>query len=252
MNFDFAETSVAFFIKKFKHITKIKKKKIVLRILSMCFKKSTMKWHNNLSFKIKNEMNRNLTIWKNELLRKYRFNEFDSFEKIKKLKFRFDENLTFNQYLFRKTNLLHDDDIFEKHIMIQFIWNELDVHLVMTISIKKSENTLKNFEKRIRKNYQTTKKIYDLNKKIQNRISFRFDKNAKKISKNLIRQIMNRLATKNRTQYNRTKKMKTTRKSFKITNDSTSTKFYKKKESFRSCRFCENSHWNNDCINKKK
>ena len=131
-------------------------------------------------------MNRNLIVWKNELLKKYRFNEFDSFGEIKKLKFRCDKNLIFSQYLFRKTNLLHDDDIFEKHIMIQFIWNEFNVYLVMTTSIKKNKNTLKIFEKRIRENYQTTKKIHDLNKKIQNRISFRFDKNAKKISKNLI------------------------------------------------------------------
>ena len=224
----------------------------MLRILFMCLKKSAMKWHNRLFFKIRNEINRNLAVWKNELLKKYWFNKFDSLEKVKKLKFRFDENLIFNQYLFRKTNLLHDDDIFEEHIMIQFIWNGLDVYLAMTTPVKKSEDTLKNFKKRIRKNYQTTKKIHDLNKKTQNRTSFRFDKNAKKVSENLIRQIMNRLTTKNRIQYSRTKKMKTTRKSFKITNDSISTKPYKKKKSFRSCRFCENSHWNNDCINKKK
>ena len=110
----------------------------------------------------------------------------------------------------------------------------------MTISVKESEDTLKNFEKQIRENYQTTKRIHDLNKKIQNRISFRFDKNAKKISENLIRQIMNRLATKNRIQYTRIKKTEITRKSLKITNDFI--KSFKKKKSFRSYRFCENNH----------
>ena len=43
MNFDSAETSVTFFIKRFKHIAKIKKKKVVLQILSMYFKKSAIK-----------------------------------------------------------------------------------------------------------------------------------------------------------------------------------------------------------------
>ena len=56
----------------------------------------------------------------------------------------------------------------------------------MTISVKESKDTLKNFKKRIRKNYQTAKKIYDLNQKIQNRILFRFNKNSSKISKNLV------------------------------------------------------------------
>ena len=229
INFDSAETSVAFFIKKFKHIAK-KKKKAVLQILLMCLKKSTMKWHNNLFFKIRNKMNRNLIVWKNELFKKYRFNKFDFFEKVKKLKFQFDENLIFNQYLFRKINLLHDNDIFEKHTMIQFIWNEFDVHLNITISVKKNENTLKNFEKRIRKNYQTTKKIHNLNKKIQNRISYRFDRNSNKTLKILIRQIMNRLVIKNRNQYTRIKKTEIIRKSLKITNDFI--KFLKKKNHF--------------------
>ena len=152
MNFDFAETSVAFFIRRFKHITKIKKK-TVLRILFMCLKKSAMKWHNSFFFKIRNEMNRNLIVWKNELFKKYRFNEFDFFEEVKELKFRFDENLIFSQYLFRKINLLHDDDIFEEHTIIQFIWNEFDAHLSMTISVKKSDDTLKSFERRVRENY---------------------------------------------------------------------------------------------------
>ena len=89
----------------------------------------------------------------------------------------------------------------------------------MTISVKKNENTLKNFEKRICENYQTTKKIHDLNKKNQNRISFRFDKNLNKISKNLIHQIMNRLIIKNRNQYTRIKKIEIIRKSLKTTND---------------------------------
>ena len=43
--------------------------------------------------------------------------------------------------------------------------------------------------------------------------------------------------------------MKIIHKSLKITNESIK---FKKKNSFRSCRFCESNHWNNDCINKKK
>ena len=109
----------------------------------------------------------------------------------------------------------------------------------MAILVKKNENTLKNFEKRIRENYQTAKRIHDLNKKIQNRISFQFDKNSSKVSKNLIRQIMNRLTIKNKSQYIQIKKMEITHKSLKITNEFIK---FKKKNSFRSCRFCEGNH----------
>ena len=37
----------------------------------------------------------------------------------------------------------------------------------MTTLAKKKKNTLKIFEKQIRKNHQTAEKIHDLNKKIQ-------------------------------------------------------------------------------------
>ena len=74
MKFDFDVNSIAFFIKRFQFITQVKKKTAVLKILFMCLKNSTLKWHISLSEIIQTKMQKNLKIWKNELLKKYRSN----------------------------------------------------------------------------------------------------------------------------------------------------------------------------------
>ena len=96
---------------------------------------------------IQAEMNNDLRIWKNELLKKYRFNKFESLKKTKTMIFKFDDKLIFNQYLFKKINLLHDVEIANKNIMINYFWNKLNVKLTLTIPLKENENTLENLDK---------------------------------------------------------------------------------------------------------
>ena len=116
--------------------------------------------------------------------------------------------------------------------------------------MKEKGDSLKNFEKRIKQNEQTTKKIYDLIKKKINRNrkfsrfdkNFRFDKNSE-ISKNMIQKIMNKMTTKetfkNEIQSFRIKESdnRTFKKPLKLTNN-----FLTKKDRFRSCRFCDDLH----------
>ena len=150
----------------------------------MCLKKSVLKWHTNLSAFVKKKMNVNFRIWKNELLRKYRFNRFVFWKKAKNLVFRFDDSLTFNQYFFQKTNLLHDVEITEKNMMIQYLWNEFEFHLQTTISRKKNGDFLKNFEKRVQQNKIAIRRVHELNKKIDTK------NHIKIVTKNLLLKII--------------------------------------------------------------
>lgn len=110
-------------------------------------------------------MNSDLRVWKNELLKKYRFNKFEFLKKTKAMFFKFDDKLIFNQYLFKKINLLHDVKIANENIMINYFWNGLNVKLTLTISLKKDEDTFENFDRHVRQNETTAKKIHDLKKK---------------------------------------------------------------------------------------
>ena len=150
MKFDSDIIFVAFFIRKFFQITFIEKHKTLLKILLMCLKKTAFEWHTNLFAKIKQKINYDLKIWKNKLLQKYRFNRHESLNKTMIMIFRFDEFLTLNQYLFRKTNFLHDAIIANENLMMNYFWKNFDVKLVLTTSIRQNDDILKSFNRKVR------------------------------------------------------------------------------------------------------
>ena len=152
MKFDSKERSVAFFIRRFQHIVEIEGEGPVFRILFMCLKRAALDWHTSLFFQVRAEMNTNLKIWKNEFLKKYRFNRFETLKQAEKLKFRFDEQFILSEYFFKKTNHLQNARIIDENTMIRYLWNELNAQLILIIPFRKNENILKNFEKRIRMN----------------------------------------------------------------------------------------------------
>ena len=227
----------------------------------MCLKKSILKWHTSLSAFVKKEMNVDLWIWKNELLRKYRFDRFVFRKKAKNFVFCFDDSLTFSQYFFRKTNFLHDVKITEKNMMMQYLWNGLEFHLQTTISRKKNGDFLKNFEKRVRQNEIAIRRVHELNKKnryeksYKNRFEKLFVKSYEKLFfRNKKREIffVERIDKflkkfiKNNFVFIRIKKVKII--VFKNIFSSTS----KKRSTLsRSCRWCNDFHWNNDCSKEK-
>ena len=107
-------------------------------------------------------MNNSLIVWKNEILKKYRFNKFDSLNKTKKMKFNFDneKNFTLNQYFFRKINHLRDVDILNETLLISYLWKKLNAQLILIISFRENYNTIKNFERRVKQNEIAIKKIH--------------------------------------------------------------------------------------------
>ena len=135
MKFDSNIIFVAFFIRRFSQIAFIEKHEAVFRIFSMCFKKTVFEWHTNLFAKIKQKINYDLKIWKNEFLRKYQSNKHESLNKIMIIIFKFNEFLTLNQYFFRKINFLHDAAITDENLMINYFWKKLNVKLTLTTSI---------------------------------------------------------------------------------------------------------------------
>ena len=136
MKFDFDVNSVVFFIKRFQFITQMKEKTAVLKILFMCLKNSTLKWHISLSEIIWTEMQKNLKIWKNELLKKYRSNQFKFMKKVWNFIFIFDESFNLSTYLFRKINLLYDEKQIDELQIIYHLWNDLKFQLILIISIR--------------------------------------------------------------------------------------------------------------------
>ena len=256
MKFDFEITFVIFFVRKFNQIIEIEKFETVFRILSMCMKKAALKWHTNLSIKIKKKMNDDFWIWKNELLRKYRFDRFVFRKKAENFVYRFDEFLIFNQYFSRKINLLYNAEITKKNIMIQYLWNKLEFHLQTTISRKKNDDILKNFEKRVRQNETTVRKIHEFYKKNRyekfffknryenkNRYNKIFFKNQK--SNNFSFDCINKFLKKfikNDLIWIRIKKIEIVFKNVSSTS--------KKRLFFWFCKFCNDFHWNNDYFKK--
>ena len=165
MMFDFNKISMKFFIKKFQQIVAIEKTKSILRILFLCMKTNALKWHNELSSNIQQNMNQNLTIWKNEFFKKYRFNRFESMQKTQKIIFRFDKKFIFDQYLTRKINCFKNVEINNEILLIFYLWKNFDVQLTLTIFFKKNLNTIDNFNRKMKNNENAIKKIHEFNKK---------------------------------------------------------------------------------------
>jgi len=60
----------------------------VLQVLPMRLEGDAQEWHNGLSTRLREEMNHDLAIWKDELLREYRPDRFESLKKAEKMKSR--------------------------------------------------------------------------------------------------------------------------------------------------------------------
>ena len=259
MKFDSEENFVVFFIRRFYHIAEIEEEQVVLRILFMCLKKFALKWHISLSTVIRAEMNRDLKVWKNELLREYKSNKFEFPRQTETMKFCFDESLILSQYLSRKINLLHDVEIISENLMIQYLYNDLNHNLMLITFMKENDDILKNFERRVRQNEQTTKCIYETFRKTryeskettktyQRDLYQKKKKNQSDLSAKKIQKLLNKLSVKKKkyTSWIKTKEKKTEIKLFKKIADEK-----KSRERLRFCQFCDKSHWNNECINKE-
>ena len=119
MMFDPTRHSAAFFIRRFRHIAELEGSGPILRILPMCLEKDALEWHNGLSSRVRQEMNQDLSIWEDELLREYRPNRFKSLKKAELMKFRFDDtSMSPSQYLTRKTNHLHDAGMDDEDMIV--------------------------------------------------------------------------------------------------------------------------------------
>ena len=158
MMFDSIKHSINFFIRCFQQIAKIKDTQSMLRVLSMCLKKNALKWHNDFSSTIQMKMNVDLTMWKNELLKKYRNNRFDSIRKIHQMIFRFDKDIIFNQYFSRKINLLRDASVIDETMLIHYLWKKLNAQLIFVILIREDYDIVKSFSRKIKINEMIVKK----------------------------------------------------------------------------------------------
>jgi hypothetical protein len=253
MLFNLKKHSIAFFIKHFQHIAELEEFDSVLRVLSICFFESALEWHNSLFRVIRQEMNQDLNIWKNEFFREFKSNKFASLKKAKKLIFRFDESLTINQYFSKKTNFLHDVEIKNENTMIEYFWKNLESNLILTTFMRENEDTLKSFERKIKMNEIATKRFHDFFNKTRTREldaqksrksrfndqKFKYQNNKKSsISTKKIEKLIKKLFII----INATLKSK-----LNISKDDKITKIFK-----RLCRHCQDSHWDNECSNKSK
>jgi hypothetical protein len=261
-----------FFIKRFQHIAKLEEQKSIFRILFMCLVEIVLKWHNSLSSTIRQKINSNLRIWKNKLFKEFRLNKFVFLKKTKKLIFRFQEFLILNQYRFRKINFLHDAENRDENIMIDYLWKKLKLNLIFVISMKKDEDILKNFERRVRINEIIACRVHDLINKIRSREKFDIVKTRKSPFDDRHKF---EYQNDNKIEYQNDKKSaifvekakKFMKKLFMIINSSSQntdiSKFFKQKIvksrtkriekiSLRLCRTCNDSHWDNDCFDKLK
>lgn len=250
MIFDLKEQSVAFFIKRFQHIVELKEEFSVLRVLLMCLKDFALEWHNSLSVVVRREMNLNIKMWKNELLREYRPNRFESLKKIEALKFRFDKNLILSQYLSRKTNLLHDAEIHDEETMICYLWESLEVNLTLTTLIRKDDDTLKSFDRRVRRNEETTRRVHKKKKPYDSKYDEKktfskfklYIKNEPEISAERVQKLIEKLSTDSAA----IEKIKfKSRRILNIISENS-------RKSPRLCRHCEKDHWDKNCEKNKK
>ncbi len=76
--------------------------------------------------------------------------------------FYFDEQLILSQYFSKKTNLLHNAKFKNEYIMIDYLLENINTILFFFIFMRKNDDFLNNFNRRVKMNKITTKKIHEL------------------------------------------------------------------------------------------
>ena len=262
MMYDSTKQTVKFFIRRFRHIIEFEKHKTILRVFSFCLKNDVLKWHNELFFIVQHEMNQNFVIWKDELLKKYRFDRFEFIRKTQKMTFKFEKNTIFSQYFFKKTNTLRNDEIHDETLLIHYFWKNLNAQLILITSIRQNYDIVKSFNRRIKTNETTTKKMHDFFKKnvvrfiINIQISNQYQSRTNNkfvFSTNKVQRLINNYQNQKTTS---TIMLSTSTKSNfkkKILFDNVNNKIsIIKIRSFRFCRHCDDFYWNKNCSNSSK
>lgn len=267
MIWDFVEHFVKFFIRRFQQITNIEETRAMLKILFMCLKTNAFEWHNDFFVVMRAKLNENLIVWKDELIREFRFNKFEFLKKTKKMIFRFDDKeQNLNQYLIRKINLLHDASMLNENIIMRHLWEGLEIQLTLVTSLREDEDITKAFEKRIRNNEQIAQRVWKFNKKIIVRFAIQIiDAHVQSTQYNRdIIFFVSSIARIDRLINNYQKainqivvsivivtstiifKLQSNRKPLTSIDDNI--KFLREKK--RPCRHCEEKHWNYECDQK--
>ena len=255
MMFDPQKQSAAFFIRRFRHIAELEGSGPVLRILPMCLENDALEWHNGLSSRVRQEMNHDLSVWEDELLREYRPNRFESLKKAENMRFRFDDSsTTLSQYLTRKTNHLHDAGIQDEDMIVRYLWQGLEANLALATPMREEGDTIEAFNRRVRNNETAAKRVYDLNKPRTKAQPVAAATNPARVQR-----LFGNLAAKGFAQAAETKpkpKAKAQSKEVKpkkpLEPSKTKANVRPKRTPPRPCRHCGGDHWDNDCTDSKK
>jgi hypothetical protein len=166
--------------------------------------------------------------------------------------FEFDDEIFLSQYLSRKINLLHDASIHDEEIMISYLWEDLNVNLTLAILLREDDDTLESFERRVRLNKSATRRVHE-QKKSRSFRYYREDREKKFYAKKLFAKLENKKFKKEDSSIfiERVQKLfqklsidkksaSEDRKSLDVVTRQIDRKFS------RSCRHCEEDHWDND------
>jgi hypothetical protein len=137
--------------------------------------------------------------------------------------------------------------------MIEYLWKNLELNLILTTSMRENENTLKSFERKIRMNEMTTKRLHDLFNKTRIR---EFD--AQKSRKSRFNDQKLRYQNNKKSSISAEKIERLIKKLFIVINATLKSKSSNSKDDKvtkilkRLCRHCQDFHWDNECSNKSK
>jgi hypothetical protein len=150
-------------------------------------------------------------------------------------------------------NLLHDVEIKDENTMIEYLWENLELNLILTTFMRENKNTLKNFERRIKMNEIATRRFHDFFNKTRTR-----EFNAQKSRKSRFNDQKLRYQNNKKSSISTKKIKKLIKKLFIVINTTLKSKSSNSKNDKitkilkRLCRHCQDSHWDNECSNKSK
>ena len=181
--------------------------------------------------------------------------------------FRFDKNTTFSQYFSRKINLLRNADVNDETLIVHYLWKNLNAQLALTTSIRKNNDTVNNFSRKIKANEIAVKKINDLVKKFrfqfsinQFNVQFKFVSSASRVQRLLnnyqkvtsVEMSSIQFRSINSFQFRlQSRSIKNNSKKISLLNKKNNRVFNFKLRTFRFCRHCDENHYDNVCSTHK-
>jgi hypothetical protein len=166
MEYDPKTYSVSLFIKRIEQMSDLYGKQEVLKVLPLCIKGEAIEWYAGLNYATTDRMARHLSVWKDQLRRRFGTDSNDALDAAYRLRFRWEreDHMNLRQYVTRKVMLMEEAGVYDEDHQVRQIWRGLEPNLMATVRPLPAHNTLEGYTEELYQQEYAAKRLWSESK----------------------------------------------------------------------------------------